>query len=137
MGKILTIVSVAIVLMSPIIIAAPSDEVIFKTDGNAPSDFDNWTFFWKMPVIDSGATLSYVVNQPDGKEYFRYVISGNSKPGGSIRSDFFLGFAGGDPKVFYNKEIVFKFMVDKGKIAFEPDSTFRFDFGKTVKAVKQ
>lgn len=137
MGKILSIVTAAILLFSLITIAAPLDEVTFKTVEKAPSGFDRWTFFWKMPVIDPGATLSYVVNQPDGKEYFRYTIPSEATAGGNIRSDFFLGFAGGDPKVFYNKEIVFKFAVDKGKIAFEPDSTFRFEFSKTIKAIKQ
>ncbi len=137
MRKHLRLITAAVLALSVIAVAAPSDEVTFKTDGNAPSGFTTWTFFWKKPIIEPGAKLSYVVIQPDGKEYFRYEKPMGSEAGGSVRSDFRVGFAGGDPSVFYNKQIIFKFMVDKGKITFAPDSTFRFDFAYSVKAVMQ
>jgi len=123
--------------MGQIAIAVPSDEITFKTAVKAPVGFEAWTFFWQMPAIDVDATLKYVVIQPDGKEYFRYTIPKESKKGANIRSDFALGFAGGDPSVFYGKDIIFKFSVNKGKIKFDPKTTYNFEFRNTVKGIRQ
>ena len=114
--------------------AAPSDEVTFKTAAKAPSGFDSWTFFWRMPEIDADAALTYVVIQPDGKEYMSHDKPIKGAPGDRIRSDFSKGFAGGDPSVFHNQDVVIKLRVDKGKIKFDPKATFRFEFTTTVKA---
>jgi len=117
--------------------AEVEDQVTFKTVEPAPSGFTAWTFHWSMPEVDADATLKYVVLQPDGKEYFRYTIGGKRQTGQSIRSDFSKSFAGGDPKVFYGKHIVFTFTVDKGKIKFPANPPFRFEFKNSVKAVRQ
>ena len=118
-------------------VAVPSDEITFKTATKAPEGFEAWTFFWKMPAIDDDAILEYVVIQPDGMEYFRYKISKGTKKGTGIRSDFSLDFAGGDPSVFYGKEIIFKFRVNKGKIKFDPKATYHFEFQNRVGAIKE
>ncbi len=117
--------------------AEVADQATFKTAEPAPSGFSFWTFHWSMPDVDPDATLQYVVLQPDGKEYFRYTIGGEPQTGQSLRSDFSKNFAGGDPKVFHGKHIVFRFMVDKGKIKFPENPPFRFEFRNTVKAVRQ
>jgi len=113
-----------------------SHEVIFKTAEPAPSGFDSWTFFWTGPEVDPDAIFQYIVIQPDGEEYFRYQF--RVKKGQDIRSDFKKGFAGGDPKVFYNQHVIFKMIVDKGEIKFPENAQFRFQFGDTfVDAVMQ
>lgn len=114
---------------------APSDVVTFKTEVKAPTGFMSWTFFWQMPAIDSGASLTYVVIQPDGTEYMLYDKPIKGTAGQAMRSDFSKGFAGGDPAVFYNQDIVIKFRVDKGKINFDPKAALKFEFHSTVKAV--
>lgn len=116
-------------ILSSIAQAQYSQEIVFKTAEMAPADFNAWTFFWSMPVIDEGASLDYVVIQPDGSEYFQYKIE-NRPAGAPIRSDFSGGFAGGDPSVFYGKEIVFRVRVTKGQMRFLPDTQFRFEFRK-------
>ena len=115
----------------------PTDRVTFTTAQPAPTGFTKWTFFWSMPEIDPGATLEYVVLDPDGKEYFRLTIPKGQRAGSEVRSNFSQGFAGGDPKVFFNKPISFTFMVDKGKIKFPEKARFEFEFGNTVAAIKQ
>jgi hypothetical protein len=90
-----------------------------------------------MPEIEPGATLQYVVMQPDGKEYFRLTITGERHTGEQIRSDFSKDFAGGDPKVFCGQPIAFTFTVDKGKIKFPENPPFRFEFKNSIAAIKQ
>ncbi len=137
MSRIIIVLMGVFVVMGHLAVAVPSDVVTFKTEVKAPVGFDAWTFFWQIPAIDADATLKYVVIQPDGKEYFHYTIGKQSKEGNKSRSDFAPGFAGGDPSVFYGKEIVFKFYVDKGKIKFDPKADYKFEFRYTVKAIKQ
>ena len=137
MSRIMCVIVGVFLVMGQFAIAVPSDEITFKTAVKAPVGFDAWTFFWQMPAIDADATLEYVVIQPDGKEYFRYKMPKEREKGTEIRSDFRLGFAGGDPGVFYDKEIIFKFSVDKGKIEFDPKATYNFEFRNTIKAIKQ
>lgn len=132
MRKKFHMIVVASMVLSSMAYAQYSQEIVFKTAREAPVDFHGWTFFWSMPVIEEGAKLDYVVIQPDGKEYFQYDIS--SRPAGhSIRSDFSPGFAGGDPSVFYGKQIVFQFRVTKGTMKFFPNQSFRFEFRKETK----
>jgi hypothetical protein len=137
MKKVASVVAGLVVLMATAAVAAPSDEVTFKTGAKAPSGFDSWTFFWHMPKIDPDASLTYVVVQPDGKEYMVYDKPIKGPAGQSIRSDFSKDFAGGDPAVLHNQDIVIRFRVDKGKIKFDPKATFRFEFRSSVKAVKE
>ncbi len=114
----------------------PSDEVTFRTAAKAPAGFDSWTFFWSVPEIAPDASLAYRVIQPDGKTYMSYgPIKG--PPGQLQKSDFSKGFAGGDPIVFFNQDIVVKIMVDKGKMKFDPEANYRFQFHNTVKAIKE
>ena len=136
MRKLLAIVGLALLSISAHS-AEVADQVTFKTATPAPSGFTFWTFHWSMPEVDADARLQYVVLQPDGKEFFRYTIGGDRQTGQSIRSDFSKSFAGGDPKVFYGKNITFKFTVDKGMIKFPENPPFRFEFKNTVKAIKQ
>ena len=103
-------------------------EVIFRTEKVAPSDFDYWTFFWVAPERDPDANLEFVVFEPDGKEYYRNTSTSNM--GEEYRSDFCKEYAGGDPKVFYNKHVVVKLMVDKGSMNFPDNAEFRFEFKK-------
>jgi hypothetical protein len=105
-----------LMLVGRLALATPSDEVTFKTAAKAPSGFDSWTFFWQMPEIDPDAALTYVVIQPDGKEYMSYDKPIKGASGNGIRSDFSKGFSGGDPTVFHNQTIMIKFRVDKGRI---------------------
>lgn len=137
MSRVMSVLVGVFVIFVQFAVAVPSDEITFKTAVNAPDGFDAWTFFWEMPAVDADAILEYVVIQPDGKEYFRYVMPKERKKGTSIRSDFSLGFAGGDPSVFYGKEIIFKFSVNKGKIEFDPKSPRNFEFRYKVEAIKQ
>jgi hypothetical protein len=136
MRKLLTVV-ILVLFVASVHAAEVSDEVTFRSAGPVPSGFTFWTFYWSMPEINSDTTLQYVVLQPDGKEYFRYTIGGKRQTGQNMRSDFSKDFAGGDPKVFYGKEIIFKFIVNKGKIKFPENPPFRFEFRNTVKAVEQ
>ena len=62
-------------------------KVAFATSVKTPSDFDNWTFFWRMPEVDKDAQLAYVVSC-DKKEYYTHVFPKHLNPGSSIRSDF-------------------------------------------------
>jgi hypothetical protein len=117
--------------------AEPADEVVYKTAQAAPSGFSAWTFFWTMPELEKGATLQYVVIQPDGKEYYRRDVPAGDRPGQKFRADFSPGFAGGDLKVFYGKPILIKFIVSQGRIRFLDDSVFRFSFQTSVPALRQ
>ena len=126
-----------VALVATIAAATPSDEITFKTAAKAPSGFDSWTFFWQMPEIDPDASLTYVVIQPDGKVYMAYDKPIKGPAGQSIRSDFSKGFAGGDPAVFHNQDIVIRFKVDRGKIKFDPKAGFRFEFRSSVKAMME
>jgi len=161
MSRRLSMITAALkVMVLTMILAEPthaaSVEVTFKTAEKAPTGFDRWTFFWKMPTIDSDATLEYVIIQPDGKEYFRKALPRTVtgafhviQPDGkvltaqvtgvqNIRSDFAKNSNGCDPRVFYNQQIIFKFIVNKGEIEFDQDSTFHFEFGNTIiKAIKK
>ena len=109
-----------------------SKQVIFKTTEKAPADFNAWSFFWKTPQRDPDAKLEFVVIQPDGKEYFKLDIS-RVKAGTRNRSDFSLGFAGGDPSVFYNQNVTFIFRVSKGDLVFDKPEKFYFEFRKEKK----
>jgi len=115
-----------------------SKQVVFKTTEKAPSDFNAWTFYWKVPSRDPDAKLEYVVLQPDGKEYFRYDMS-RVKAGTSTRSDFRQGSAGGDPSVFYNQNVTFIIRVSKGDLVCDPNGKYYFEFRneKRVKAVME
>jgi len=137
MSRVMSVFVGVLVLMGQFVVAAPSDEVAFKTAEKAPAGFESWTFFWQMPEIDPDAVLTYVVIQPDGKEYILHDKPMKSSPGHAIRSDFSKGLTKGDPSVFHNQNIVIKFRVDKGKIKFDPKAAFRFEFHSTVKAVKE
>jgi hypothetical protein len=137
MSRVMVVLAGVMALAGQLAVAAPSDEVTFRTATKAPAGFDSWTFFWQMPQIDPDAHLTYVVIQPDGKEYMSYDGPIKGPPGHSIRSDFSKGFAGGDPVVFHNQEVVIKLRVDKGKIKFDPKAAFRFEFRNTVKAIRE
>jgi hypothetical protein len=89
-----------------------------------------------LPKIAPDASLAYRVIQSDGKTYMAYgPIKG--PPGQFITCDFIKDFNGADPIDFYNKEIVIKVMVDKGKMKFDPQAKFFFQFHNTVKAIKE
>ena len=64
MRRVTSSIAGILVVVGQMAVAAPSDEVTFKTAGKAPSGFDSWTFFWQMPEIDDGAKLTYVVIRP-------------------------------------------------------------------------
>jgi len=113
-----------------------SDSVTFKTAEPAPSGFISWTFYWSMPEIDPDATLEYIVLQPDGEEYYRRSVPGTTPTGNPIRSDFYEGFAGGNPEVLYGHDIQITFTVDKGTISFLDDASFHFEFLETIDAVR-
>lgn len=115
-----------------------SDKVTFVTVKNAPENFDFWTFFWTFPKIDRNASLEYIVFKPDGKEYYHYKSKVPSAVGEQYRSDFGKKVAGGSTKALYNKKIKIMFIVNKGKIKFNPKDVrnFTFQFSKTVKAAK-
>ncbi|MDD5064838.1 MAG: hypothetical protein PHQ35_08805 [Phycisphaerae bacterium] len=108
---------------------ASGKQVMFKTAEKAPDDFNAWTFHWKAPSREPDAKLEYVVIQPDGKEYFKYDVS-KVEEGTVCRSDFKPGFAGGDPRVFYNQNITIIFKVTKGDLVFDPNYKYFFDFRK-------
>lgn len=127
------VVNILVLLGATLVVQA--DEVTFKTAVKAPTGFDSWTFFWQLPAIEPDATLTYVVLQPDGKEYMRYDKPLKGAPGRPMRSDFSKAWDGHDPSVLYSQDVVFKFIVDKGKIKFDPKATFGFEFRNTV-AVK-
>jgi len=120
----------------PVPTGKATHEVVFRTGEVAPTGFTSWTFHCEVPKIEPDAILQYVVLQPDGKEYYRKTLSGLVKKGESIRCDFFEGFAGGEPKVFYNQHITFKFTVDRGLIEFPDEPQFRFEFHTLVNAVE-
>ena len=146
MSKLVRLVAGFVVLMAATVVAEPSDEVTFRTAAKAPTGFDSWTFFWQMPEIAPDAALTFVVLQPDGKEYHltdkplrlnvgKNRVSGLFHMGEGFRSDFRKGSAGGDPSVFHNQHILVRFSVDKGKIKFDPKAPIRFEFRSTVDAV--
>lgn len=112
------------------------DSTTFKTAQPAPSGFTSWTFYWSMPEIDPDATLEYVVLQPNGEEYYRRTIPGTTQAGQRVRSDFYMGFAGGNPEVLYGNDILFTFTVDKGTIQFPDDASFYFEFNSTIDAIR-
>jgi len=96
MKKIMSVFVGVFIVMGQFAIATPSDEVTFKTEAKAPTGFESWTFFWQMPEIDTGATLEYVVIQPDGKECFRYKMPKDRAAGDGEQSAFSKHGAGGD-----------------------------------------
>lgn len=118
-NRLLGIIVGVLVLIGRLTVAAPSDEVSFKTAAKAPFGFDSWTFFWKMPEIDADASISHVVIQPDGKEHYvgKWIKAGRLPAGTNCRSDHAQRHDGADPAVLYNQDIVVKFMVDKGTIS--------------------
>jgi hypothetical protein len=105
-------------------------EVTIRSVETAPGDLNFWTFFWTMPAIDSDAEFDYLVREPDGKEYYRHAFDSKPQKGNCIRSDFKLGFAGGDPMTFAGQYVEITFRVSKGKIEFDSPETFRFTFSK-------
>jgi len=107
-----------------------SGTVTFRTAENAPEGFGNWEFSWALPKFDPDAGLEYVVTQPDGTEYFKWVKPAVWNPGPLQRSDFSPGFAGGDPKVFYSKQIRITFRATKGDLVFDPNAKYEFTFRK-------
>jgi hypothetical protein len=76
MRRVTSSIAGILLLVGQMAVAAPSDEVTFKTAKKAPSGFDNQT-------------------------------------------------------------IVIKLRVDKGKITFDPNTTFRFEFRTSIKAVRE
>ena len=118
-----------------------SDSVHFETSKNAPAKFDGWTFFWSFPRIDVDASFEYFVLQSNGKIYFHWKLKDHTKISHPYRekcqSDFSRKFAGGDPKVFFQKKIVIIFVVDIGKIQFSASDMkyFKFHFTQTVNAL--
>jgi len=109
-----------------------SKTVTFKTAKPAPDGFDAWTFFWKVPTIDVESRLDYTVLRPDGNEYYSQNDIARIKitPGTQNESGFKPGFFGGDPAVFYNKDIRFSVRVTKGDMLFDPNDKFSFTFYK-------
>ncbi len=139
----LVALSAGIILFSQDLGTAQSDsasekQVTFRTAEKAPSGFNAWTFYWKAPSREPGEKLEYVVIQPDGKEYFKLDVS-RVKAGTPVRSDFKLGFAGGDPRVFYNQNVTIAFKVTKGRLVFDPNYKYFFEFRteKKVEAVME
>lgn len=113
---------------------AAGQEITFTTDGPAPHGFQWWTFHWTMPRLDDGAVIaSYVVLEPDGSEHFTYGVI-DHEPGTQIRSDFMLGFAGGDPSVFHGKPIRLVLKASSGEMRFDPGTKFQFEFRQTTGA---
>jgi hypothetical protein len=121
-----------------------SKTVTFKTTKPAPDGFDAWTFFWKVPTIDAESRLDYTVLRPDGNEYYSRADIAKLKipPGTQNESGFQPGLFGGDPAVFYNKDIRFVFRVTKGNIVFDPNTKYFFTFykggfkGTLIKTIK-
>ncbi len=128
---------VMIMMISTIVFAGEvSDSVTFNTVQNAPTGFTSWVFYWSMPEIDPDATLEYIVLQPDGDEYYRMTVPGTTPAGQGIRSDFYEGFAGGNPEVLYGTDIQIMFTVDKGTIQFLDDASYHFEFTETIDAIR-
>ena len=113
-----------------------SDSVTFTTAEPAPSGFTSWTFYWSMPEVDPDATLEYVVFQPDGGEYYRMSIPPGTPAGSDIRSDFYEGFAGGNPEVLFDHNIQVTFNCDIGTIHFSDDASYQFEFIEVIEAVR-
>lgn len=108
-----------------------SKTVTFKTAENAPEGFDAWSFLWKLSSYDPDGHLEYIVTQPDSKEYYKWVAKPEHGTMRGGKSDFAPGFAGGDPSIFYGKEIRITFQVTKGDLAFDPDpNLYSFKFYK-------
>lgn len=105
-------------------------QVTFHSAVEAPSGFDAWTFFWMAPHrSDPDSRMEAIVMQPDGKEYFRYAITGLRGGGGSVRSDFIKDWPGGDPATLAGGIVRFTLKVDRGGMNFYPDSSlYKFAF---------
>ena len=98
----------------------------FKTSEPAPPEFDAWTFFWQAPQFATSDTdLQYVVLRPDGPEQYFYDYFAVS-PGELVRSDFAEDLAGGDPSVFYRKDISIIFRARVGELRFSDSGSFTF-----------
>jgi hypothetical protein len=109
-----------------------SKSFTFVTSKPAPEGFDAWTFFWQVPATDAASRLDYVVLSPDNTEYYsRSNITRRQIPFGTeMNSGFQQGFFGGDPAVFYGKNIRIVFRVTKGDILFDPNTDYSFIFYK-------
>ncbi len=119
----------------PLVVPA-AQEITIRSAEKAPSGFTTWTFFWRMPMIDPGAKLQYMVLDPGGGIYHQQMCPA-AAPDRLMRSDFAPGVAGGDVNVFYDRHVRIKFRVDKGTIDFLMPGDIKFQFSTQVKAVFQ
>ena len=111
---------------------AEHQAVTFKTAQAAPDGFDAWDFVWKGPKRAATVNLQEVVLQPNGQEYAKQDFAAYPGKSDTVQSSFSPGFAGGDPKVFYNQPIRIAFRVEKGGVAFGTNDikSFKFRFFK-------
>jgi hypothetical protein len=109
-----------------------SNQVSFFTRSNAPEYFDNWTFFWVMPKIDSEALLKISIYNSDGKLFYDEDFSKRNMPSGAeVRSDWWVhGPQDVSPDMFFGKGIEVRFQTSKGEVIIPDENRYKFQFYK-------
>ena len=116
--------------------AVVNDSVMFRTSEPAPADFDRWTFFWAHPSVAESAQVGFQVRSGQGEAYYDHRWGPHAlTPGDSSRSDFWFGQT--NPRLLYGKDIIVKFLTDKGKLEFPAGFTPFFEFYKKSRTVKR
>ena len=103
--------------------------VTFRTREHAPAQFDAWQFFLSTPLRDAEARMGFFVLDPNGSVHFTSEIP-FVEAGEQERSSFAPDSGGGDPAVFFGKDIRFVLGVTNGPMKFAPDTKFHFAFYK-------
>jgi hypothetical protein len=111
----------------------PSSKVTFTTGTRIPEHYNSFSFFWKMPIIENGAVLKYVVSIPGHKNLYTHKLNQFCPSGKNIRSDFSSKLLKG----IYTPYIKITFTVNEGKIQFIDKSQYKFIFSKTIKATRE
>jgi hypothetical protein len=103
-------------------------QVRFATEMLSPENFNSFTFFWKQPVIEKGAEMSYHLEISDGRRTGEYYIDKGLKPNLNVRSDFREEDYPNFDKLFTNKKITIVFQIDKGNMKFFDPDKYYFQF---------
>jgi hypothetical protein len=108
-------------------------QIRFTTKASSPKKFNSFTFFWKQPVIDKGAEMSYHLEMSDGRRTGEYYMEKGLKSNQNVRSDFIDADYPNFEELFTNEKITIVFLVDQGNMEFLNPDKYSFEFYDEVR----